>query len=313
VLGLSTASAMLLAAVLAPTDPVLATEVQVSEPVTDPDAADDEARFALTSEAGLNDGLAYPFTYAAVAASVAGARAEDWLPRWLLVDVGWRLGVGLAAGLLVGWLLGRLFFSTVAERLRFNEKSEGFVAVAATFLAYGVAELAQGYGFVAVFVCACTVRSAEREHGYHTVLHTFVEQIERLLTVALIVLLGGAIARGLLSGIGWAEVGVALAFLLVIRPVTGWLGLTPGKTGPGERAVIAFFGVRGIGTLFYVAFALTEGSFDGPEIWAMAALVVALSIVLHGMAATPAMAALDRRRRREASTGDALDIATTPA
>jgi NhaP-type Na+/H+ or K+/H+ antiporter len=313
VLGLSTASAMLLSAVLAPTDPVLATEVQVSEPVTGPDAADDEARFALTSEAGLNDGLAFPFTYAAVAASVAGASAEDWLPRWLLVDVGWRLGVGLAAGLLVGWLLGRLFFSTLAERLRFNEKSEGFVAVAATFLAYGVAELAQGYGFVAVFVCACTVRSAEREHGYHTVLHTFVEQVERLLTVGLIVLLGGAIARGLLTGIGLAEVGVALAFLLVIRPLAGWLGLTPGKTGPGERAVIAFFGVRGIGTLFYVAFAVAEGSFDGPQIWALAALVVALSIVLHGMAATPAMAALDRRRRREARTGDALDIATTPA
>jgi NhaP-type Na+/H+ or K+/H+ antiporter len=110
-----------------------------------------------------------------------------------------------------------------------------------------------------------------------------------------------------------AEVGVALAFLLVIRPLAGWLGLTPGKTGPGERAVIAFFGVRGIGTLFYVAFAVAEGSFDGPQIWALAALVVALSIVLHGMAATPAMAALDRRRRREARTGDALDIATTPA
>jgi NhaP-type Na+/H+ or K+/H+ antiporter len=223
VLGLSTASAMLLAAVLAPTDPVLATEVQVSEPVTDPDAADDEARFALTSEAGLNDGLAYPFTYAAVAASVAGARAEDWLPRWLMVDVGWRLGVGLAAGLLVGWLLGRLFFSTLAERLRFNEKSEGFVAVAATFLAYGVAELAQGYGFVAVFVCACTVRSAEREHGYHTVLHTFVEQVERLLTVGLIVLLGGAIARGLLTGIGFGRGG-------------GGAGVPAGDPSPGRLA-----------------------------------------------------------------------------
>jgi NhaP-type Na+/H+ or K+/H+ antiporter len=313
VLGLSAASAVLLAAVLAPTDPVLATEVQVSEPVTEPGAADDEARFALTSEAGLNDGLAFPFTYAAVALSVAGTTTEAWLPRWLLVDVAWRVGVGLGAGLLVGWLLGRLFFSTLAERLRLNEKSEGFVAIAATFVAYGAAELANGYGFIAVFVCACTLRSAEREHGYHAVLHTFVEQIERLLTVALIVLLGGAIGRGLLSEMGWPELGVALAFLLVIRPAAGWLGLTPGKTGPGERAVIAFFGVRGIGTLFYVAFGLAEGSFDGPYIWGLASLVVAASIVLHGAAATPVMAALDRRRRKEARRLGGSEVATTPA
>lgn len=313
VLGLSAASAMLLAAVLAPTDPVLATEVQVSEPVTEPGAADDEARFALTSEAGLNDGLAFPFTYAAVAVSVAGTSAEAWVPRWLLLDVGWRLGVGLVTGLVVGWLLSRLFFSTISQRLRLNEKSEGFVAIAITFIAYGVAEMAHGYGFIAVFVCAVTVRSAERGHRYHAVLHTFVEQIERLLTVALIVLLGGAIARGLLSEMGWTELGVALAFLLVIRPVAGWLGLTPGKTGPGERAVIAFFGVRGIGTLYYVAFALDEGQFDGPYMWGFAALVLACSIVLHGAAATPVMAALDRRRRREARRLGEPEVATTPA
>jgi NhaP-type Na+/H+ or K+/H+ antiporter len=313
ILGLSTAAAMLLAAALAPTDPVLATEVQVSEPVTEPGAADDEARFALTSEAGLNDGLAFPFTYAAVAVSIVGTSAEAWLPRWVLVDVAWRLGVGVVGGLLVGWLLGRLFFSTLSERLGLNEKSEGFVAIAATFLAYGAVELANGYGFVAVFVCACTVRSAEREHGYHAVLHTFVEQVERLLTVAIIVLLGGAVARGLLADMGWAEVGVALAFLLVIRPLAGWIGLTPGKTGPGERAVIAFFGVRGIGTLYYVSFAVAEGSFDGQYVWGLASLVVVASVLIHGMAATPVMGALDRRRRREADRQGERDVATTPA
>jgi NhaP-type Na+/H+ or K+/H+ antiporter len=315
VLGLGVASAVLLAAALAPTDPVLATEVQVSEPVVDAEGEDDEARFSLTSEAGLNDGLAFPFTYAAIAISLAGVAPSAWLGEWLLVDVAWRLLVGVALGLGVGWMLGRLFFSSVSERLGLTEKAEGFVAIAATFLAYGVTELAEGYGFVAVFICACAIRGSERQHGYHGVLHKFVEQIERLLTVAVVVLLGGAVARGLLAGIGWWEIGVALAFLLVIRPVAGWIGLTPGKTGPRERAVIAFFGVRGVGSLFYVAYALQEGAFPGGDrLWAIVALVVVGSIIIHGVAATPAMAILDRRRRRAAAaTGDGdAGVATTP-
>jgi sodium/hydrogen antiporter len=315
VLGLGAASAMLLAAALAPTDPVLATEVQVSEPVVDEDAVDDEARFAITSEAGLNDGLAFPFTYAAIAVSLSGPALDGWLGHWLLVDVGWRLAVGVLVGAVVGWLLGRLFFSAVSDRLRLTEQAEGFVALAATFLAYGAAELAEGYGFVAVFVCACTIRQAEREHGYHRVLHKFVEQIERLLTVAVVVLLGGAVARGLLSTLGWAEVAVALLVLFVVRPLTGWIGLTPGKTGYQERAVIAFFGVRGVGSLFYVAYALQHGDFPGGErLWAVVSLVVVGSIVVHGIAATPTMRALDAHRRERAPGPDAPEatVATTP-
>lgn len=312
VLGLGAASAVLIAAVLAPTDPVLATEVQVSEPVTDEDAADDEARFALTSEAGLNDGLAFPFTYAAVAMSLVGAAPVLWFGNWLLVDVVWRLAAGVGCGLAVGWLLGRLFFSSLAERFHLAERSEGFVAIAATFIAYGAAEMVHGYGFVAVFVCACTLRAAERQHGYHVVLHTFVEQVERILTVVVIVLLGGAVGRGLLVGIGWQEVAVALAVILVVRPLAGWIGLTPGKTGPRERAVIAFFGVRGVGSLFYIAFAVAEGDFPGADrLWSITALVVITSIVVHGITATPAMLLLDRTRRREARRTGA-EVEETP-
>ena len=314
VLGLGAASAVLLAAALAPTDPVLASEVQVSEPVTEPDAADDEARFALTSEAGLNDGLAFPFTYAAIAISLTGISPRGWLLHWALMDVLWRPAVGVLVGLAVGWLFGKLFFSTVPKKLQLAEKSEGFVALAATFVAYGVAELAQGYGFIAVFICACTIRMAEREHGYHGVLHTFVEQIERVLTVAVIILLGGAVSRGLLAYIGWREVAVALTFLLVIRPVSGWIALTPGKTGPGERAVIAFFGVRGVGSLFYIAYALEHGNFPaGERLWAMVALIVIGSIVIHGISATPVMAALDARRAHVSRRRGNSDVATTPA
>jgi sodium/hydrogen antiporter len=311
-LGLGAASAMLLAAALAPTDPVLATEVQVTEPVDEPGTEDDEARFALTSEAGLNDGLAFPFTYAAIAVSLSGLAPEGWLGRWVLLDVVWRLSVGVAIGFLVGRLLGRLFFSSFAERLRITEHTQGFVALAATFLAYGLAELAEGYGFVAVFVCAVALRGTEREHEYHKVLHAFVEQIERLLTVAVIVLVGGAVARGAFTGLGWAEVGLVLAFLLVVRPLAGWIALSGGRTGPRERAVISFFGVRGVGSLFYIAYAVQEGDFaDAERLWAIVGLTVVGSVLIHGVAATPVMSALDRRReRRAAAVGD--DAAATP-
>jgi NhaP-type Na+/H+ or K+/H+ antiporter len=141
-LGLGIGAALLLGAVLAPTDPVLAGEVQVGEP-DDPDEPEDEARFSLTSEAGLNDALAFPFVYAAIAISMVGADPSGWLADWLLVDVAWRLTVGTLVGLAAGWLLSRLFFRSRLERARLADQAEGFVALAATLLAYGFAELCQ--------------------------------------------------------------------------------------------------------------------------------------------------------------------------
>jgi NhaP-type Na+/H+ or K+/H+ antiporter len=306
VLGLPVAAAVLFAAALAPTDPVLASEVQVGEPNEDPEAADeDEARFGLTSEAGLNDGLAFPFVYAAVAVSLAGVAPSGWLAEWLAVDVLWRLAIGILLGFGVGRALRAMFFSTRSEHFKLAEQAEGFIALAATFLAYGVAELAEGYGFIAVFICACTIRAAERTHSYHRVLHEYVEQLERLLTVVVLFLFGGALATGLLNGLRWRELLVALAFLLVVRPVAGLLGLARGKTGPRERLAIAFFGVRGVGSLFYVAYALQEGSFeDAAGIWRAVGIVVLGSVLLHGVSATPVMAHLDRRRQARAEQAD---------
>ncbi len=148
--------------------------------------------------------------------------------------------------------------------------------MAATFLAYGTAEAVQGYGFLAVFVCACTMRAGERSHGYHRVLHSWVEQIERFLAAVLLLLLGGAIARGLLAPLQPIDVAV-VARLPATGPTPGgmaWPHRGPG--GPRERAVIAFFGVRGIGTLFYIAYALGHGTFDHPgRLWGIAGLTVA--------------------------------------
>ena len=300
-LGLAPAAALLLGAVLAPTDPVLAGEVQVGEPASEPTDAEhpeDEVRFGLTSEAGLNDALAFPFVYLAITVSERGTDVTEWAGRWLAVDVLYRLSVGVLGGLAVGWLLGRLFFSSRRRTLRLAEHREGFVALAATFLAYGLTELVQGYGFIAVFVAAVTIRSSERFHGYHQVLHGFVEQIERLLTVLVLLLLGLSLTDGLLAQVGWPEVAFAAVVLLLVRPLAAGLSMAGANGSARERAAIAFFGVRGIGSVYYLAYGLNEGSFAAEQgaLYGTVALVVVGSVVLHGLTAGPVMSRLDRDR-----------------
>jgi len=317
ILGLGLASALLVAAALAPTDPVLASEVQVGEPSEAEEdlGAEDEVRFGLTSEAGLNDGLAFPFVYLAILMSTVGLAPSAWFPEWILLDVLWRMIIGASLGFGIGKLLGRIFFRTPFRSARLANYSEGFVALAATFLTYGLTEAVEGYGFIAVFVCAVTIRAAEQTHGYHGILHSYIEQLERLLTVVVLVLFGGAVARGLLEGLRPLEVVVAVAFLLLVRPLTAWLSLARTPTGPRERVVLAFFGVRGIGSIYYLSYALSKGEFgaDDATLWRIGGLVIVLSIVLHGMTAAPVINALDRARQRRArEQGDETQAPVTP-
>ncbi|MGW6286071.1 cation:proton antiporter [Streptomyces sp. NPDC055107] len=308
-LGWPVSVALLVAAVLAPTDPVLASEVRVGEPSAEKND-EDEVRFALTSEAGLNDGLAFPFVLAAIALAAAG---ESWtggrLRHWVWSDVLVRTSVGVAAGLAIGLLLGRLLFRSRAGSLRLAEQGEGFVALAATFLAYGLTEALHGYGFLAVFVTACTLRRSEHSHGYHQVMHAFVEQIERLLMALLLFGVGAYVASGGLAALTWRGAAVGVLLHLLIRPAAGLLAQLRGPGRPKERVAVAFFGIRGIGSLFYLAYAFGEGDF-GPlerEIWAVVVFAVLISVVVHGVAAAPVTSYLDRRSaessRRDARTG----------
>ncbi|GLY23969.1 cation:proton antiporter [Micromonospora sp. NBRC 101691] len=298
--GLVPATALLLGAALAPTDPVLAADVQVGEP-TDVEDSEDEVRFALTSEAGLNDGLAFPFVYAAIAIASTSLAPTDWLAGWLTVDLLWKITAGVAGGLLVGWLLGKLFFRAPSE-LRLARHAEGFLALAATFLAYGLVEVIGGYGFLAVFMAARAIRSAERTHEFHAVLHDFAEQVERLLTVLLLLLFGGAVVGGLLAPLTWQAALVGLALVLVVRPLAGWLSLRGAPGRPAEHWVIASFGIRGVGSFYYLAYASTKADFPQADlVWATAGLVVIVSVVVHGVAATPVMQVLDRAGERTPS------------
>jgi NhaP-type Na+/H+ or K+/H+ antiporter len=339
--GLAPAAAVLLGAALAPTDPVLAADVQVAEPSVEvpPDDSDvarganrdrsddatadraapaeredggeDEVRFALTSEAGLNDGLAFPFVYAALAIA-AGGGATNWAPEWLLTDVLGRVLIGVVVGWLIGRLLGKVSFDPPWKLTALADAGEGFVAVAATLLAYATAELVEGYGFLAVFVAAVALRDSERGHSYHRVLHNFAGQVEQVVVTVLLILLGGAAATGVMSALTWQGAAVGLALIIIVRPLSGVAGLIGGRTKPHERHAIAFFGIRGVGSVYYLAFALRLEAFDeADELWAIVTFTILASIVLHGVTATPVMDHLDRRSQRRRARSLAAQQATS--
>ncbi|MDF1656238.1 MAG: cation:proton antiporter [Verrucomicrobiales bacterium] len=316
--GLVPASALLLGAVLAPTDPVLASEIQVGPPGKNDNAAEaiennndgheervggdpsdekDEFRFSLTSEAGLNDALAFPFVYAAIAMAAAEGGISHWIGDWFLLDVLYRILVGVACGVGMGLLLGKLILSIPGET-KIARALLGPTALAATLVLYGGTEMVEGYGFLAVFIGALVMRGSCKDHPYHESLFHFSEMVERLLSALFLIALGGALAQGVLSTAGWNLILLALGIILVIRPLGGVIGFVGFTQAPWrERLMISFFGVRGVGSFFYLSYALLKQPFPGSaKLWAIVSLTVALSVLIHGILATPALGLLKRKR-----------------
>lgn len=291
-LGFSLAMALLLGAAMAPTDPVLASDVQTGPPKS---GEDNEVRFNLTAEAGLNDALAFPFVNLAILVSLSGAGVwtGQGLAQWAAVDVAWKLVAGAAMGWAVGKAMGWLIFQ--AHNKGISRHADGLVAIGATFIAYAATELVHGYGFLAVFVCALTIRASEREDDFHEEMHDFAEQIERLLMMLLLVLFGGALANGLLDALTWTDALIGLAVLFIVRPVVGYLSLIGSPLPKRDRIMLAYLGIRGLGSVYYLAYGLNHGDFgDSERLWAITGLIILVSIVIHGITATPLMALLER-------------------
>lgn len=308
-LGLAPASALLLGAALAPTDPVLASDVQVSGPTTGVVASEldeeDEVRFGLTAEAGLNDGLAFPFVYLAIIWAGAGSLG-GWVWHWVWWDLLARVAIGVLCGIVVGWVLGRLAFRPPKAAIRRVLTGEPILAVACLALAYGTAEALHGYGFLSVFVAAVTMRWLEPGHEYHQSMHEVTERLETMLTLLLLLMIGLSPSNGLLTELSWGGVAVGLLLVLVIRPLAGWLSLwvrsahehSAGvELTKADMAVMSFFGVRGIGTVYYLAYATGQHHFaDEGVLWATAAFTIMLSVLVHGALAGSAMKWLERHQ-----------------
>ena len=336
-LGLPIGAAVLLGGILAPTDPVLATEVQVA------DAADrDQLRFALTGEGGLNDGTAFPVVMLGL--GLLGAHELGaWGWRWLLIDVVWATGAGIATGAALGTGLGRL---VLYLRRRHHEAIgyENFFALGLIGLAYGFAVMVHAYGFLAVFAAGLALRNAARAgsqaaltaregtntqrawaaaqrrdeatlHGSepevgasaaivprdasaymaHEVL-SFNEKLDTVGEMAGVVMLGL-----LLWAVPWLPVALWFVplLLLVVRPLSVAAGLAGSSISPMQRRLIGWFGIRGIGSLYYLSYAIGHG-LPPQHVNALVGLtmaVVVTSIVLHGVSVTPLMAHYGRSRR----------------
>ncbi|RKS27585.1 sodium/proton antiporter (CPA1 family) [Pseudomonas sp. WPR_5_2] len=329
---------LLIGAILAPTDPVLASLVQVN------DAKDDDpVRFALSGEAGLNDGIAFPFVILALLFLQQGSGSSSaWLDDWALKRLLWAVPAGLLIGYCMGRGIGRLTLSMRIRNADSTFSPNDYLTFALIALAYVTAESVYAYGFLSVFAAGLGLRGAEvnstghlqppAEHlvqpvvGHQNVepddaVHGDVEHledtqvaagimigdmlsfgslVERAMEVFLVTLLGVV----LVSHWDWRALSISLALFCVIRPLSvalvPWGRLLNGR----QRLLIGWFGIRGIGSFYYLFYALNHELAP-----ALASLctdltlsVVALSILLHGISTQPMLARYEQHNRRLTSS-----------
>ena len=315
-LGLPAGAAILLGAILAPTDPVLASEVQL-ESARDPD----RLRFSITGEAGLNDGTAFPFVMLGLGLLGLHELGEfGW--RWVAVDVVWAIIGGLAIGAAAGAGVGK-FVIYLRRQHKEGFGLDEFLALGLIASVYGAALLLQTYGFLAVFAAGLALRSLERSHSGDKVprdvlssdrhesathpkkapahmaeaLLRFNEQTERVLEVGIVLLIGAMLTPRFIPV---PDLWFVAVLFLLIRPVAVLLAMPGAKLGPIQRGLICWFGIRGIGSLYYVMYAVNHGLPQelAVRLISLTLCVIAVSVVVHGFSVTPLMKAYHRRGRR---------------
>ncbi len=335
VLGLPLGAAVLLGAILAPTDPVLASDVQLQHP-TDRDTL----RHSISGEAGLNDGTAFPFVMLGLGLlalhPASGAELLNlWGDRpftlwgWLAWDVLWAVTVGLAVGAGVGWLVGKLAL-WMQHHLSTAFSLHEFLVLGLIALAYGAAELVYGYGFLAVFAAGYTLRYIELRTTNHAPepvelppvvlgskdadtqaltaeperaaqflavsLLDFNDKLEHLLSAAIVVLVGGVLTAAYWT---WEVLWLAPLLFFVIRPLAVGLGLLGSRVDRVQLGLIGWFGIRGLGSIYYLTYAI-EHHLPEPLAQRLTGIVLSLivvSVVVHGVSVTPLMTWYERTRQ----------------
>lgn len=284
ILHLEWGIAILLGAILAPTDPVLASEVQLY------DLEDrNELRFGLTSEGGLNDALAFPFVYFGLH-WIEDQHWQNWIGKWVAVDVVWAIAAGFGMGILVaraiGWLDSRL-----QRHRRVDETMEDFTALSAILLTYSLTEMINGYGFVAVFVCGVVAQRRYLEPEQSLSRLRFMDRIEKLAEIGTILLLGSLLRIEPILRFAVPALLVTVLLLFVVRPIGTWISTINTPIHPATRFLFGWFGIRGVGSLYYLGYALSNGLKDeaGELIAWITFIVIVISVVIHGTTATPLM------------------------
>jgi len=319
VLGMPLGAGVLLGAIVAPTDPVLATDIQIRHP-----GDHDHLRFTLTCEAGINDGSAFPFVMLGL--GLLGLHdLGDFGINWILLDVLWATLAGMAIGIVAGVALAHAGWKLRSKPDQ-HELMDDFLGLGLIGIVYGLTVMVHGWGFLAVFFAAVALRQTELKLALAAQLAfdssktqqsaradgnprpdpeplptvsegslVFKEHLERLSEVVLVLLIGGSLY---LNSWTWEAVGLALFLFIVVRPLSVVISLLGTHASWRIRGLTGWFGVRGIGSLYYLMYAIQQGL---PEILAlqliqMTLIVVTLSILLHGTSVKPLMELFWRRR-----------------
>jgi NhaP-type Na+/H+ or K+/H+ antiporter len=321
-LGLPLGAGVLLGAILAPTDPVLATDVQTRHP-----GDRDRLRFTLTCEAGMNDGSAFPFVMLGMGLLGLHELGEFGL-RWALIDVLWATVAGVAIGVAAGAALADMSRKLRGSPPR-HKLMDDFLGLGLIGVVYGLSVWVDAWGFLAVFFAAVALRQTELKlagtdqdkvdpdqprtgrfepeaanespviEPAPTVSEgslVFKEHLERLSELMLVLLIGGTL---FLDSWSWRAVGLALFLFVVARPVSVLVGLLGTRTLWPTRGMVGWFGVRGIGSLYYLMFAIQHGLPEdlALDLIQLTLIAVALSILVHGTSVKPLMSRFMRHRR----------------
>ncbi|MES2414067.1 MAG: cation:proton antiporter [Pseudomonadota bacterium] len=323
-MGMSVGAAVLLGAILAPTDPVLASEVQVANP-----GDRDRLRFGLTGEGGLNDGTAFPFVMLGLGLlGLHELGVMGW--RWWTVDVLWSVGGGLAIGYLLGTLVGR---AILYLRVRHREAmgSDEFIALGLIALAYGVALLCHTYGFLAVFAAGLALSRIDRHKDLHAnsqplssnkeepqsqeaqapatmmkAVQQFNAQLENFAEVIIVLAVGALIA---VVPFRWEVLWFTPLLFFVIRPAAVVAGLLGTGIRGQQRRLMAWFGIRGIGSIYYLLYAIRHdiGNDLAERLLSLVIAVVVASVIAHGISVTPLMKKYEGRRAARAETSRRME------
>ncbi len=308
-LGFSWGAAILLGAILSPTDPVLASDVQIEG-----FQHRDRLRFSLTAEGGLNDGTAFPFVMLAL--GLLGHHdlgPYGW--KWLALDFFWSIFVGIAIGYLMGKGVSRCILY-LRSKNRDSESLDDFLNLGLIALSYGVAVAAHSYGFLAVFAAGLALRSISKPSVIQEVVEKgeedlnqatravaklpetvlgFNKQLERVTEVVVVILLGAMINRATFGLEPWTFAG---ALLFIFRPLSVWLTIARSPVVSSlQKRYLCWLGVRGVGSIYYLAYAITHGldPIIAKTIADITFGVILLSILLHGMSVTPLMKVYEKR------------------